>query len=262
VAGQAQYARDVAEYQEQMRAAESANAEQWQRSSKAYDELAAENPDINNRLDEIAQLAVESGITPDLMLNPETMRGTLGPLHEAARQIDPDVVGSPAWAAAQQAALMNAGGVRLKNEADRKRFIEKLPEGMYLDANDQVVIAPRINEEAIVGAATLKPTTQTAWEQAERERIFGPDRDRSNAFHDQVRAAAAKGTPGARIGRLPGAKPRDKATGQFTSKEVAGAEQEPAGEQAAAVEATAPAPARQTAWDAYPTRPNPGQWWD
>jgi hypothetical protein len=104
--------------------------------------------------------------------------------------------------------------------------------------------------------------SQSEWEQAERERIFGPDEERSNSFRAEVKAAAQAGTPGDRIGRLPGAKPRDKATGQFTSK-VAGAEREqPVGEQAAAVEATAPAPTRQTEWDAYPTRPNPGQWWN
>jgi hypothetical protein len=155
VAGQARYDQQVAEHQDQQRATEAAYAQQWQRSSKTYDELAAENPDINNRLDEIAQLAVDSGITPDLMLNPETMRATLAPLHEAARQMDPDVVGSPAWEAEQAANILNAGnGMRFKNDAEKRRFESRLPAGMWIDENDRVVSQPVMNEQAIVGAAT------------------------------------------------------------------------------------------------------------
>jgi hypothetical protein len=257
----AREAQDVAAWQAQYKAAEEANAELWQRTGQVMDELTAENPDMNDRLEEMGRLALESGITPDLMLNPETMRGTLGALHEAVRQMDADVVGSPAWEAEQAANILNAGGIRLKNEADRKRLIDRLPAGMYLDEQDRVVSQPVMNEQAIEAAVTPK-MTKSQWEEAEKARIFGPDAERGKSFRDQVREAARNGQPGVgRTSRL-GATPRDAKTGQFVAaSKVVATTVGPAGQQEAVEAAPAP-PGRRTEWDAYPTRPNPGQWWD
>jgi hypothetical protein len=264
----AQAEQQAGAYQEQVQQAEQAQAEHWQKLNTVLEEFSAANPDMAERRGEIAQLAIESDIDPALLLDPQALPRTLGMLHEAARQADPDTPGTPAWEAAERARMFNTNDTLrgiLRNEHTKQNFISRLPEGLAWDeTTSRVVVAPVFDTDAI--EARTKPTralTQTEWEKQETDRIFGPDKTRQESHRAEVAAVVKGGKPGdRRTDRLHG-QGRDPKTGQFvaaTDKDGADASAEPAEQKAVAA---APArPARLTEWDAYPPpAKHPGAWW-
>lgn len=267
---QAQAEQDAAAAQEQAEQAQ----QHWQKLTAVVDEFAAEHPDWDPA--EVAQLAAEAvatGMDPSSFTDPEKLPGVLATLHEGVRQSDPDVPGSPAWEAAQQAAILNADLRQvLRTKATKQNFIDRLPAGLgWDDVNSRVVVQPTI-DEARLTAASRPRLTQAEWEQAERDRIFEPDRERRASFRNEVRKVADAGEPGARRTSRFGSPPR-ASDGRFASR-AAGAQGEDEGAgspppAAAAAPATPnrewsarPSLTRATHWDNYPrARGGGGAWW-